>query len=62
MEAMKGLGLKDDLLLEAGLLHKRDDGSLVPRFRGRLLFPIHDLRAASWRSADASWAKASPST
>ena len=44
MEAMKGLGLKDELLLEAGLLHKRDDGSLVPRFRGRLLFPIHDLR------------------
>jgi len=45
LEAMKGLGLKDELLLEAGLLHKRDDGTLVPRFRGRLLFPIHDLRA-----------------
>ncbi len=44
LDAMKGLGLKDELLLEAGLLHKRDDGSLVPRFRGRLLFPIHDLR------------------
>src|SRR6266566_2221844 len=45
LDAMKGLGLKDELLLEAGLLHKRDDGTLVPRFRGRLLFPIHDLRA-----------------
>src|SRR6266566_198781 len=44
LDAMKGLGLKDELLLEAGLLHKRDDGTLVPRFRGRLLFPIHDLR------------------
>ena len=44
VEAMHGLGLKDELLLEAGLLVKRDDGSLIPRFRGRLLFPIHDLR------------------
>ncbi len=44
LDAMHGLGLKDELLLEAGLLHKRDDGSLVPRFRGRLLFPILDLR------------------
>jgi DNA primase len=44
LDAMKALGLKDEVLLEAGLLHKREDGSLVPRFRGRLLFPIHDLR------------------
>src|SRR5690242_5649524 len=43
-DAMKGLGLRDEVLLEAGLLAKRDDGTLVPRFRGRLLFPIHDLR------------------
>ncbi|HEU4647831.1 MAG TPA: DNA primase [Gemmatimonadales bacterium] len=42
--AMRELGLADAVLLEAGLLFKRDDGSLVPRFRGRLLFPIHDLR------------------
>ena len=42
---MKSLGLRDPVLLEAGLLVKRDDGTLVPRFRGRLLFPIHDLRA-----------------
>jgi DNA primase len=45
LDAMKGLGLRDEVLLEAGLLVKREDGSLVPRFRGRLLFPIHDLRA-----------------
>jgi len=44
-DAMKSLGLRDPVLLEAGLLVKRDDGALVPRFRGRLLFPIHDLRA-----------------
>jgi DNA primase len=43
-EAMKTLGVKDELLLEAGLLRRRDDQTLAPRFRGRLLFPIHDLR------------------
>src|SRR2546425_10799381 len=42
---MKGLGLRDEVLLEAGLVVKRDDGTVGPRFRGRLLFPIHDLRA-----------------
>jgi DNA primase len=45
LEAMQALGVKQPVLLEAGLLAKREDGSLVPRFRGRLLFPIHDLRA-----------------
>ena len=44
LDAMKGLGLQEKVLLEAGLLVKRDDGTLAPRFRGRLLFPIHDLR------------------
>ncbi|HMJ58889.1 MAG TPA: DNA primase [Gemmatimonadales bacterium] len=44
LEAMKGLGLREEVLLAAGLLIKRDDGSVAPRFRGRLLFPIHDLR------------------
>jgi DNA primase len=32
----------ESLLLEAGLLAKRDDGSLYERFRGRIIFPIHD--------------------
>src|SRR5437762_2306433 len=45
LDAMKGLGLREEVLLEAGLLVKRDDGSKIPRFRGRLLFPIHDLRS-----------------
>jgi DNA primase len=44
-DAMKSLGVRDTVLLEAGLAVKRDDGNVVPRFRGRLLFPIHDLRA-----------------
>ncbi len=42
--AMAQLGINEAVLLEAGLLAKRDDGRVVPRFRGRLLFPIHDLR------------------
>jgi DNA primase len=41
---MRQLGLKDERLLDAGLLVKREDGTLRPRFWGRLLFPIHDLR------------------
>jgi DNA primase len=45
LDAMKGLGLREGVLLEGGLIVKRDDGTLVPRFRGRLLFPIHDLRS-----------------
>jgi DNA primase len=42
--AMAALGLKEEVLLEAGLTLRRDDGSIAPRFRSRLLFPIHDLR------------------
>lgn len=42
--AMAQLGLDESVLLEAGLLARREDGSVIPRFRGRLLFPIHDLR------------------
>src|SRR5437763_2902471 len=45
LDAMKGLGLREEVLLEAGLVVKREDGSRIPRFRGRLLFPIHDLRS-----------------
>jgi DNA primase len=44
LTAMASLGLREEVLLEAGLLATRDDGTVVPRFRGRLLFPIHDLR------------------
>jgi DNA primase len=42
--AMKQLGIAEAVLIEAGLVVKRDDGTLAPRFRARLLFPIHDLR------------------
>jgi DNA primase len=43
-DAMKQLGIEERVLLEAGLLARREDGTVSPRFRGRLLFPIHDLR------------------
>lgn len=45
LQEMKALGLDEGTLLEAGLLYRREDGKVQPRFRGRLLFPIHDLRS-----------------
>ena len=44
LAAMAQLGLEQKVLVEAGLAAVRDDGSVIPRFRARLLFPIHDLR------------------
>ncbi|HUF36096.1 MAG TPA: DNA primase [Gemmatimonadales bacterium] len=44
LDAMAQLGVKEPVLLEAGLAAARDDGTVVARFRARLLFPIHDLR------------------
>jgi DNA primase len=44
LAAMAQLGIGDDVLLRAGLTAQREDGVVSPRFRGRLLFPIHDLR------------------
>ena len=44
LEALKGLGVEDDVVRKAGLVTERDDKSIVPRFRGRLLFPIADVR------------------
>src|ERR687893_3082614 len=41
---MTELGVEERVLLEAGLAAQRDDGTVIPRFRRRLLFPIHDLR------------------
>ncbi len=44
LEAMEQLGIDPEVLLEAGLAVRREDESVRPRFWGRLLFPIHDLR------------------
>jgi DNA primase len=44
LDAMNALGISEEVLLLAGLAAQRDDGVVSARFRGRLLFPIHDLR------------------
>jgi DNA primase len=44
LAAMATLGVDERVLLQSGLTAQREDGSVIPRFRGRLLFPIHDLR------------------
>ena len=36
------LGASSDELVQAGLVVRRDDGSLVDRFRNRVMFPIRD--------------------
>ena len=36
--------LSPEMLLEAGLATRGDDGTVRDRFRGRLTFPIHDLQ------------------
>jgi len=44
LDGMRALGVEEERLLAAGLAMRRDNGDLVPRFRGRLLFPIADVR------------------
>lgn len=44
MQEMARLGLNERVMLEAGLLAERHDGKVIPRFRDRVLFPIHDIR------------------
>ena len=40
---LHALGIDDERQVEVGLLVRRDDGDVRPRFRGRLMFPIADL-------------------
>lgn len=44
LDEMARLGIGEDTLEAAGLAVRREEGGLVPRFRGRLIIPIHDLR------------------
>ncbi|MEK6768961.1 MAG: DNA primase [Gemmatimonadota bacterium] len=44
LEAMRALGIEDGALKGAGLVMEREGAALVPRFRGRLIFPITDAR------------------
>jgi DNA primase len=39
-----GTGSSPEILLEAGLATRGDDGTVRDRFRGRITFPIHDLQ------------------
>jgi DNA primase len=44
LAAMRDLGIDEAVLDEAALTQRRDDGTRFPRFRNRLLFPLHDIR------------------
>jgi len=44
LASLRGLGIQDDVIRKAGLTVERDDKTVVPRFRGRLMFPIADVR------------------
>lgn len=43
VDTAKKEGFQEQYLTEIGLAIQRDDGSLYDRFRGRVLFPIHNL-------------------
>jgi DNA primase len=38
-----GIGYTDDLLEKAGLIVKKEGGRFYDRFRGRVIFPVHNL-------------------
>lgn len=41
---LRETGIKDEAMIGAGLASRSRRGSLVDRFRGRLMFPIYDVR------------------
>ncbi len=41
---LRELGVRDDVMVAAGLASRTRKGGVVDRFRGRLMFPIFDLR------------------
>jgi len=43
-QALTAKGIAPDLIVDAGLCAKADDGSIYDRFRGRIIFPIRDGR------------------
>ena len=42
--ALKGKGVKEDTMVKAGLVNRRDSGGIYDRFRGRIMIPIRDVR------------------
>jgi DNA primase len=43
VEAARAAGYKDEYLVAAGLAIKQEDGSLIDKFRERIMFPIHSV-------------------
>ena len=43
MQAAEKAGYKEEYLLEAGLLAQKEDGSLIDKFRERVMFPIYSV-------------------
>jgi DNA primase len=43
-QALTQKGIAPDLIVDAGLCARADDGSIYDRFRGRIIFPIRDGR------------------
>jgi DNA primase len=44
VDALRSSGIGDAAMVKAGLATRSRRGGLVDRFRGRVMFPIHDLR------------------
>jgi len=44
LQHLRASGVKDRILVEAGLAHRNRQGRLIDYFRGRILFPSFDLR------------------
>ena len=43
LDAARAAGYKEEYLLDAGLVVKREDGTLADKFRERVMFPIHSV-------------------
>ena len=43
VDAARSAGYKDEYLVAAGLAIKQEDGSLIDKFRERIMFPIHSV-------------------
>lgn len=44
VRALGGTSAQQEVLVQAGLAARRDGGGVYDRFRGRVMFPIHDYR------------------
>ncbi len=42
-DAAKAKGFKEEYILKTGLCYKRDDGRLIDRFSGRVIFPVYTV-------------------